>query len=249
MCHAAWCQWMLGYADQALKRSREAIALARQLSDPTGLARAHFLVGQFHQFRRDGAEALEHAEALQRLAAEQGLPFYLAAGSILLGWSLAKQGQAVAGLAQIRQGLAAWSTRTLCSRNQFRSVLAEVCGKGGKAEEGLAVLAEALHGVEDTGNCFCESELHRLRGEFLLALAPKSPTAAEAGFRQAIASARRQKARSLELRAVLSLSRLYHRQGKKAEARQILVEIYDWFTEGFDTADLQEARALLQKFS
>ncbi|HEV3255679.1 MAG TPA: hypothetical protein VG013_02245, partial [Gemmataceae bacterium] len=182
---------MLGFPDQALKTSREAIVLARQLSDPTGLARAHFLIGQFHQFRRDGAEALEHAEAVQRLAAEQGLPFYLAGGSILRGWSLAKQGQAEEGLARIREGLAAWSTRVLCSRNQFRSVLAEVCGKGGKVEEGLAVLAEALQEVEDTGNCFCEPELHRLKGEFLLTLAPKSPTDAESCFRQAIASARR----------------------------------------------------------
>jgi predicted ATPase len=238
---------MLGYPDQALKRSREAIVLARQLSDPTGLARAHYLAGQFHQFRRDSAESLEHAEAVLRLAAEQGLPFYSAGGSILRGWSLAQQGQAEEGVAQVREGLAASSTAAPRSRNQFRAVLAEVCGKAGKVEEGLAVLAEGLQWALDTGTCFCEPELHRLEGELRLTLAPNRPTDAESCFRQAIASAGRQKARSLELRAVLSLSRLYHQQGKMEEARQILEEIYGWFTEGFDTADLREAKALLQE--
>jgi predicted ATPase len=249
LCHAAWCQWMLGFPDQALKTSRKAIVLAQQLSDPTGLARAHFLIGQFHQLRRDGAEAREHAEAVRHLAAEQGLPFYLAGGSILLGWSLANQGQAEEGLVRIREGLAAWSTRILCMRNQLRCVLAEVCAKSGKVEEGLTVRAETLQEVEDTGNCFCEPELHRLKGELLLALAPKRPTDAESCFRQAIALARRQSAKSWELRAVMSLSRLYHQQGKKEEARQMLAEIYGWFTEGFDTVDLREAEALLQSVS
>jgi predicted ATPase len=247
--HAAWCLWMLGYPDQALKRSREAIVLARQLSDPTGLVRSHYLAGQFHQFRRDSAETLEHAEAVQRLAAEQGLPFYSAGGSILRGWSLAQQGQAEEGVAQVREGLAASSTAAPRSRNQFRAVLAEVCGNAGKVEEGLTVLAEGLLWAEDTGTRFCEPELHRLKGELLLTRGPNSPSDAETCFRQAIASARSQKARSLELRAVLSLSRLYHQQGKKAEARQGLAEIYCWFTEGLDTPDLQEAKALLQEVS
>jgi predicted ATPase len=247
LCHAAWCQWMLGYPDRALKKGREAVELARQQSDPTGLARAHFLIGQFHQSRRDAADTLEHAEALLRLAAEQGLPHHLAGGSVLRGWSLAQQGQAEEGLARVRAGLAARSMRTLSSRNQFLIILAEVCGKGGKGVEGLAVVAEALQGVEDTGLCFYEPELHRLKGELLLTLAPQNPADAESSFRQAITSARRQKAKSLELRAVLSLSRLYHELGKKEEARQMLAEIYGWFTEGFDTADLQEAKALLQE--
>jgi predicted ATPase len=249
LCHAAWCLWMLGYPDQALKRSREALALARQLSDPTGLARAHFLVGQFHQFRRDGAETLRHAEEVERLAAEQGLPFYSAGASILRGWALAKQGRAEDGLALIREGLAAWSTSAPTSLIHFLTMLAEVCGKGGQVEEGLAVLAEAPQRVKGKGASYFEPEIHRLEGEFLLTLAPESPADAESCFRQAIASARRQKARSLELRAVLSLSRLYHQQDKKEEARRMLAEIHGWFTEGFDTADLREARALLQELS
>jgi len=249
LSHAAWCLWMLGYPDQALQRSREALGLARQLSDPTGLARAHFLIGQFHQFRQDGAETLRHAEEVERLAAEQGLPFYSAGGSVLRGWALAKQGRAEDGLAQIRAGVAAWSTSAPAALIQFLTMLAEVSGEGGKVEEGLAVLAEALQRVKDKGASYYEPEIHRLKGEFLLTLAPKSPTDAESCFRQAIASARRQKARSLELRAVLSLSRLYHQQDKKEEAHQMLAEVYGWFTEGFDTVDLREAKALLQEVS
>jgi predicted ATPase len=249
MFHAAWCLWMLGYPDQALNRSREGIVLARQLSDPTGLLRSHYLAGRFHQFRRDSAETLYHAEAVQRLAAEQGLPFYSAGGSILRGWSLAQQGRAEEGVAQVRQGLAASSTAAPRSRNLFRAVLAEVCGKAGKVEEGLTVLAEALKWREDTGVLVYEPELHRLKGELLLTGAPNSPADAESCFRQAIATARSQQARSLELRAVLSLSRLYRQQGRKAEARQVLVDIYGWFTEGLDTPDLREAKALLQEVS
>jgi predicted ATPase len=249
LCQAAACQWMLGYPDQALNRSREAIVLARQLSDPAGLARAHFLVALFHQLRRGIAETLEHAEAAQRLAAEHGLPSYSARGSILRGWSLAKQGQAEEGLALVREGLAGWSPIGNVSYNAFQAMLAEVHAEGGQIEEGLAVLAEALQDVENTGKPYCEPELHRLRGEFLLTRAPKSSIDAESCFHHAIASARRQKARSLELRAVLSLSRLYHQQGKKEQARQILAEIYGWFTEGFETADLREAKSLLQEVS
>jgi predicted ATPase len=140
-----------------------------------------------------------------------------------------------------------WSKALPSSRNQFLIMFAEVCGKCGQAEEGLAVLAGALKGVEDTGCVFLEPELHRLRGELLLALGPQSPEEAESCFLQAIASSRRQKAKSLELRAVLRLSRLYHEQGKTEEARRMLEESYGWFTEGFDTADLREAKALLQE--
>jgi predicted ATPase len=249
LCHAAWCQWMLGYPDQALKTGRQAIELARQLSDPPGLARAHFLIGQFHQFRRDGAETLQHGEEVERLAAEQGLPSFSAGGSILRGWALAEQGRAEDGLAQILQGLAAWSTSKPTSLIQFLAMLAEVCGNVGKVEEGLAALAEAAQRGKDQGAPYYEPEIHRLKGELLLTRAPKSPTDAESCFRQAITSARRQKSRSLELRAVLSLSRLYCQQGKTDEAHQMLAEIYGWFTEGFDTVDLREAKALLQEAS
>jgi predicted ATPase len=129
------------------------------------------------------------------------------------------------------------------------ALLAETCSRVGEVEEGLAALAEALRVVEETGIGFYEPELHRLQGELLMARGPENPSDAEASFRQAIAIARRQGAKSLELRTILSLSRLYLRQGRRVEARPMLAEIYGWFTEGFDTADLQEAKALLDLIS
>ena len=130
LCHAAWCLWMLGYPDQALRRSQEALALARELSHPTTLAHAQLLIGQFHQFRRDGSETQELAEALEGLSAEQGLPTYLAGGSVLRGWALAEGGHAEEGIAQIRQGLAALATSALYWRIHFLALLAEAYGRG-----------------------------------------------------------------------------------------------------------------------
>jgi predicted ATPase len=250
LCLAAWGLWMLGYPEQALRRSREALALARELSHPTTLAHAQLSVGVFHQLRRDGAATKELAQLLVRLAAEQGLPTYGSGGSVLRGWALAEGGHADEGIAQILQGLAAWATIPLFYwRINFLPLLAEAYGRGGKAQEGLAVLAEALRAVEKTGACFYEPEMLRLKGELLLAGALENSADSEDCFRQAIDSARQQSAKSWELRAVLSLSRLYHQQGKKDEARSMLSEIYGWFTEGFETADLQEAKALLQAVS
>jgi predicted ATPase len=245
----AQCLWMLGYPDQAGRRSQETLALARELLHPLSLAVARFQTGTFHQFRRDVSETRELADALLALAAEQGFAFHRAAGSVLQGWALAEQGHGEAGLAQIRQGLAASGVIPLFVRGYFLALLAEACGKAGKVEEGLAALAEALRAIENTGIGFYEPELHRLRGELLLARAPEHPTDAEVCFQQAIVIARRHSAKSLELRAVLSLSRLYHQQGKKEESHQMLAEIYGWFTEGLDTVDLREAEALLQEVS
>jgi predicted ATPase len=244
---AACCLQVLGYPDQALRRSQEALSLARQLSHPSTLAYAQLVIGWFHSLR-DRAATLELAEALVRLSAEQGLPTYWAAGSVLRGWALAKGGHAEEGIAQMHQGLASRAF-PLHWRPWFQVLLADAYGKAGKVEEAFAALAEALKVVEGTGVTSHEPILHWVKGELLLARAPENPSDAEACYRQAIDTARRQSAKSLELRAVLSLSRLYHQQGKKEEARRMLAEIYGWFTEGFDTADLQEAKAMLQVLS
>jgi predicted ATPase len=249
LCHATLCLWMLGYPDQALRRSHEGLALARALSHPTTLAHAQILIGMFHQYRRERAETQDLAEALVGLSTEHGLPTYLAGGSVLRGWALTEGGRAEEGIAEIRQGLAAKASSAVYFRYYFRVLLAEACCKAGKPEEGLAEVAEALRAVEETGMGFYEPEMRRVQGELLLARAPANPADAEACFRQAIDIARRQSARSLELRAVLSLSRLYHQQGKEEEARPMLGEIYGWFTEGFDTVDLQESKALLEVIS
>lgn len=246
---AAQSLWMLGYPDQALEKGRKSLALARELSHPYSLAWTRLQVGTLHQFRRDGSETQEQAEALQRLSDEQGLPHHLAAGSILRGWALAEQGHGDEGLALMRQGLDASSGSPLFWRVHFLALLAEVCGRAGEIEEGLNALAEALRTVDDKGIGYYEPELHRLKGELLLARGPENSADAEACFRQAVAIAHRQRAKTLELRAVTSLSRLYHGQGRQDEARPILAEIYGWFTEGFDTVDLREAEALLQVVS
>jgi predicted ATPase len=166
---------------------------------------------------------------------------------VLRGWALAEQGQGAEGIAQIRQGLAAWQAMgEALYQPRFRALLAEIYGNVGQPETGLTVLAEVLADVHNTGLCYCEAELYRLKGELLLQQATGSGDEAEICFRQALDIARRQQAKSLELRAATSLARLWQQQGKRAEARELLAPIYGWFTEGFDTADLQKAQALLK---
>jgi predicted ATPase len=181
------------------------------------------------------------------LSTEQGFAFYLGWGTILRGWALAEQGGEEEGVTQICQGLAAYrATGAEFFRPYYHALLAEAQGKMGRVAEGLSVLTEALTLVDKTAERIYEAELHRLQGELLLKQTVPDAQQAEACFHQALAVARRQQARSLELRAALSLSRLWQQQGKRAEAHELLAEVYGWFSEGFDTADLQEARALLE---
>jgi predicted ATPase len=168
----------------------------------------------------------------------------LVSATVLQGWALAVLGQGAEGIAQIRQGLAAWQAMgEALYQPRFRALLAEIYGKVGQTEAGLTVLAEVLAEVRTNGLCYCEAELYRLKGTLLQAVGGSGE--AEACFHQALAVARRQQARSWELRAATSLARLWQQQGKRAEARELLAPIYGWFTEGFDTADLRDARTLL----
>jgi predicted ATPase len=174
---------------------------------------------------------------------------------ILRGWALAATGQGEAGIAQLCQGLtAARATGAEILRTYYLALLVDAYQTGGQREAGLAVLVEALAQVEKTEERFWEAELYRLKGELLLQEREpggcrQDETEAETCFRQAIEIAQRQGAKSLELRSTVSLSRLWQRQGKKAEARQVLAEIFSWFTEGFDTVDLIEAKTLLEELS
>ena len=207
-----------------------------------------------HQWRREGHAAQARAEAAVTLSVEQGFPFWVAWGTILRGGALAEQGQREAGIAQLRQGIAA-SRATGAEQAQpwFLALLAEAYGEGGQAEEGLSVVAEALAMVDKNGERYWEAELYRLKGTLTLQSQVQGPKSqaqeAEECFHKAIEIARQQQARSLELRASTSLARLWQHQGKPAEAHQLLSEIYHWFTEGFDTKDLQEAKALLEVLS
>jgi predicted ATPase len=275
---AAWVSWLFGYPDQVLKRVHDALTLAQELSHPFMLAFALCYGAWPHQFRREGQAVQERAETVIALATEQGFAFELAMGTLLRGWALAEQGQGEEGIAQIRQGLAAYrATGTELHWPYFLALLAEAYGKEGQAEEGLAVLAEALAVVDKSGERFYEAELYRLKGTLTLQsktslgqvsgksqasqhkpedTSTQHPTSstqaeaeAEACFLKAIEIARRQSAKSLELRAMVSLARLWQQQGKTTEAHEMLAEIYNWFTEGFDTKDLQEAKALIEELS
>src|SRR5262249_13861588 len=194
---------------------------------------------------REGRAVQGPAEAITAIATEHGLSLWLASGQVMRGWALAEQGAGASGIAQLRQGLTAWvATGGEAHHTYHLALLAEALGRDGQIEEGLGVLAEALALMHGTGEGFHEAELHRLRGEFLLRQegAEVACREAEACFRRALTIARRQQAKSLELRAAMSLSRLYHQQGRPAEVRRLLAETNGWFTEGFDTRDLQEAK-------
>jgi class 3 adenylate cyclase/predicted ATPase len=250
LCRLAQILWSLGYPDQALQRSQEALTLARELSHPMTLVVARCFAGLLHQYRREGPLVLEQAEAAVVLAHEQEFAFRLAEATVLRGWALVEQGQGEAGIAQIHQGLATQRATGVVPRTSRLGPLAEAYGKVGQIEAGLRVVAEALaisnrpaQGTEGT------AELYRLQGELLLRQAVPDASQAEAYFQQALAIARHQQAKSLELRAAMSLSRLWQGQGKHDAARELLAPIYGWFTEGFDTADLQEAKALLDELS
>jgi predicted ATPase len=237
--------WYLGYPDQALQRSQEALTLARERAQPAGLANALIYAAHLHGSRREGHMAYEQAEAALVLAREQGLAFRLAEATTLRGWALVEQGQGEAGIAQIRQGIAA--ERATGSRSvSHLGLLAKACWHLGQSEAGLRVVAEALAIGNSNGEGRWTAELYRLQGELLLTLASEHYAEAETCFHQALEAARRQQAKLWELRAAVSLSRLWQRQGKRVEACELLAPVHGWFTEGFDTADLQEAKALLE---
>jgi class 3 adenylate cyclase/predicted ATPase len=242
--------WMLGYPGQAWQDMKETLALARRLAHPFSLAQALHFSALLHQLRREPQAARAQAEAELALCTEQDITHYHAWGLLPWGWALAEQGQVAEGIAQIRQGFAGWrATGAGTVWPLFLVVLAEACGKGGQNDEGLRALEEALEAVQTKEERLYEAEVYRLKGELLLQRSAAQQEEAVACFQQALAVARRQQAKSWELRAAVSLSRLWQRQGKQANARELLAPIYSWFTEGFDTADLHEAKALLEKLS
>jgi predicted ATPase len=197
-------------------------------------------------YRREVQQTREQAQADVVLATEHKIAFLLAHGTIFLGWALVEEGQTTEGIAQMRRGLAAYrATGAQCERPYLLALLAEAYAKVGQPGEGLLVLSEALSEINE-GWRYGEAELYRLKGELLLGLSADNHAEAETCFQKALEIARRQQARSLELRAAMSLGRLWQRQGKRAAAHELLAAIYGWFSEGFETADLREAKALLK---
>ena len=246
LAHVALTLWCLGFPAQAVQWAQEALALAQELSHPQSLASAQHYAAYVHQRRREAPAVQAQAETLLSLATAQGFPLYVGFGTCWQGWVLAVQGQGEVGLAQLHQGMAViLATGQTVSRPFCLVLLAEVAGQAGQVAEGLRLLAEALTAFEASGRGDLLAETYRLKGTLLLRQAIPDVAQAEICFQQALAIARRQQAKSWELRAATSLSRLWQRQGKRAEARELLAPIYGWFIEGFDTSDLQEARALL----
>jgi class 3 adenylate cyclase/predicted ATPase len=248
--YSAMTLWLLGYPAQALVCLHEALALAHALSHPYSLAFAQSMAAWVAQVRRDVPAVHAHAEACIALATPQGFPLWAASGTILRGWALAMQAQDKEGMAQIRQGIAARrADQGALHIPYYCTMLADVCDHLGYLADGLQALAEAHPLVEQHEDRWWEAEVCRLWGVLLL-WQPETPQAeAEAWLQCALDVARRQEAKSLELRAAMSLSRLWQQQGKRTEAQALLAPIYGWFTEGFDTADLQEAKALLQELT
>ena len=243
--------WFLGYPDQALKWLHEARTLAEELSHPHSLVLA-LLFAPIHWLRREADTNQEWNEEGLALARKHEFPLWLAAGECYRGWLRVDQGEGEAGLAQIQQALANWQTiGSRAYRTHFLLYLAESCGKVGQVEEGLNALAEALVLADKTEERWYEAELYRLKGELMLQESKveshrsQVQEEAEECFQKALGVARQQEAKSWELRAATSLARLWQQQGKRAEAHELLVPVYDWFTEGFDTADLKDAKALI----
>jgi len=247
LAYAALALWHLGYPEQARQRCREMLERARDLSHPFTLAHALYFASLVHQHRRDVREARECAEATIALATEQGFALYVVRGTLQMSWALAEQGQLGEGIDQMGRSLLAYrDTGSGLVLPYFLARLADASRKAGRIESGLSALGEALALVDKHGERWWEAELYRLQGELRLRQAVPDLQQAEACFRQALAIANRQQVRSLELRAAMSLSRLCANQGKGKESRRVLEEVYGWFTEGFDTADLREARGLLE---
>jgi DNA-binding SARP family transcriptional activator len=249
LSHAGWAYWFLGYPDQARQRSEEALDLARELGHPFVLAFALFFAAWLYVYRREVQAARERAEATVAVSSEHGIAYWLAAGITAMGWVLAEEGELHEGIAQLLRGQAMLQAiGDELGSLQLLPVLAEAYRKAEMVSEGLAVLDKALALIRATGFKMDEPEVHRLKGDLLLMRGEAEPEA-ENCFQRAIEAAHRLQAKSWELRATTSLCRLWQKQGKQEESRQILVEICGWFTEGFDTVDLRDAKSLLEELS
>jgi adenylate cyclase len=247
--YGAVALWLLGYPDQAERQSDAAVQASRELSATSRAVAMHF-AAMLHQLRRDATRSLACAESSAAIGAEHGFSFWHAGGGVLSGWALATLGEKDEGLEQLRDGLIDWlATDSVTYQPYYLGLLGEVLAGCGQTKESARILDEALSLAAQTGEGLYEAELHRLRGETRLSvpgeLDSTTVAAAEANFRQAADVARLQGARSFELRAVMSLSRILRRQGRAGEGREPLAAVFSRFSEGFDTPDLRDAKALI----
>jgi predicted ATPase len=248
--HLSWALWHCGYPDRSARAADRALAYSQQLGHAHTLAHALFLAGMAAVFSRDVATVHARSNDCVTLATEHGFAYWAAHGQVLQGWADAKRGEATTGIARIRDGLAAYeATGARLSTPLFLTLLAEALALAGKIEEGLAALDDALAKAAVSGERGWDAEIHRLRGELTVRSPYPDPAKAEDSFRTALAIAREQGTRGYELRAATSLAQLWREQGRRGEARDLLAPLYGWFTEGFDTPDLKDAKALLEELA
>jgi serine/threonine protein kinase/tetratricopeptide (TPR) repeat protein len=245
----AFTLWMVGYPEQALAHTKKFLRLGVEASHAQSKAFALSCAATIYQWYGDSVRVTELADEGLAFSEEQGLPFWRGIMTVTRGWARAEQGDAIEGIAEMRRGLAdfrATGAEITVASHLVR--LGEAYGKAGQPREGLAVLSEDPALAEDKEERCWEADLYRIKGE-LLRDTEGAASEVEVLFNKAIKIARRQKAKSIELRGAMSLARLWQRQGKRAEAQQLLAHIYNWFTEGFETADLKAARELLNELS
>ena len=253
VCHLymAWLQWLLGYPDQAQSCYQNVHALVATHPYPLSVIGDRFGAAILSQFLRDQGAVQHWADSLEESAGEQELPYWVARARIVRGWKLAlssKADERADGLEQLRHGLTDYQqTQAKLQQTYFLALLAEAYLAGSQIEEGLQVVNDALALVAETGERWWEAELYRLKGELLLAGEVESQQEGEECFQLALEIARRQQAKSFELRAAISLGCLWHEHNRTDEAQQLLEETYSWFTQGFETQDLQAAEALLKR--
>jgi class 3 adenylate cyclase/predicted ATPase len=244
---AALCHVYLGHPDRALAMSEEAMVLAKRVEHPLSLAHALFWGGVFHIERGELGRTRERAEELITLSEQLGFPLYLGMGRFSRGWARVESGEGEAGIAEMQQAMVELAAiGTGLGAPMILALLAEGLRKVGRHDDALGALGLAIAPAEQQGQHFYDAELHRLRAQILLDADRGAVEEAEALFGQSLKIARRQEAKAFELRAATSLARLWQRQGKRDAARALLAPLYAWFTEGFGTRDLQDARALLE---
>lgn len=244
--HVARALWLLGRPDQALRQINEALRLAHETSEPHSLAHAFYFASFVHHLRGENVKAEEYADAAIALSREHRLPLYEAMSSIIRGWVVFQRGSQSDGIEEMRKGLTEHqATGTQLTRPHYLMLLAEALRKLGRSGEALGVLDEAMELIHSRDEAHSLAEIHRIRGEILFDSA--LPEQAEEAFVQSLTIAKRQSAKSWELRTATSLVRLYRYRGEPLEAHDLLAQTYNSFTEGFDTADLREAKVLLEE--
>ena len=249
LAYLAGSLWKLGYPEQARIKMQQAVAQATNSEQPGNILLSLSIQLVFYQLSREISLTLELAARVIGYSIEKLIPYWMAHGHIVHGWALAQEGQADRGIEEQKQGLASLQEiGTGLGRPYYLLLLAESYLVSGQFDQGLEAVAKGLETVRASQESCFEAELHRCQGELILAKRGNE-LEAESSFQRALETARRQQARSYELRAAMNLSRLSQQQGKRAEAYQLLADVYNWFSEGFDTADLQQAQVQLKSLA